>query len=560
MQPRCTSGSPRHVPRRHSPYDRSNSGAHSGHSTGSAGSVNRQTQGQYRRGETSYLPGMTLTDLWFDCPLDYNNPKGEWIKVFVREVVSTGRERSNQPALLYLEGGPGFPAPRPVSKSGWLHRSLEEYRVYLLDERGTGNSTPVTHETLSHFPSPQQQAAYLMHFRADSIIRDCERIRSILLNQERWTVLGQSYGGFLIMRYLSEAPHALEAAIITGGLPPLQRSAEEVYRATFRRVMERNRRFYERYPGDVKRVQDIVRHLHYNPTPLPSGGLLTARRFLQLGMGFGMASGFEYTHYLIEQAFLTPPVLPTPAPVPPPAAPAPSASSSSPPPPSFHPSGEAMPQQASLTLMDVESPTGMRDMSTGPMRPVEPLQLSYQFLRGVESGQSFELNPLYALLHESIYCTSGVPPSMWAAERVIRGGDPMFVRAFDYEGKLHYSDGDIMKEPILFTGEMVFSWMFEDYEKLRPLRDVANLIANKDDWPPLYSIDSLKRCDVPCAAAVYYEDMYVESRFSEETANVLPSCKIWLTNEYQHSGLRDDGYTILNKLFWMVRGGVAIPS
>ena len=65
---------------------------------------------------------------------------------------------------------------------------------------------------------------------------------------------------------------------------------------------------------------------------------------------------------------------------------------------------------------------------------------------------------------------------------------------------------------------------------------------------------------MPCAAAVYYDDMYVVRDFSLAAASILQSCKCWVTNEYQHSGLRDDGYNILAKLLSIVRGGVQSPS
>jgi hypothetical protein len=48
--------------------------------------------------------------------------------------------------------------------------------------------------------------------------------------------------------------------------------------------------------------------------------------------------------------------------------------------------------------------------------------------------------------------------------------------------------------------------------------------------------------------------MYVERQFSEETAQTVANCRIWLTNEYQHNGLRADGETILGRLISMVRG------
>lgn len=34
-------------------------------------------------------------------------------------------------------------------------------------------------------------------------VRDCEAIRKTLLGNEKWTVVGQSYGGFCAVTYLS---------------------------------------------------------------------------------------------------------------------------------------------------------------------------------------------------------------------------------------------------------------------------------------------------------------------------------------------------------------------
>lgn len=38
----------------------------------------------------------------------------------------------------------------------------------------------------------------------------------------------------------------------------------------------------------------------------------------------------------------------------------------------------------------------------------------------------------------------------------------------------------------MFTGEMVFPWMFEDFAALRPYKAAADLLAAKQDWPQLY--------------------------------------------------------------------------
>src|SRR3954464_12673202 len=190
--------------------------------------------------------GLVLTEHEFSVPLDHARPDGEHIAVFAREVADPdGRDR---PFLLFLEGGPGFEAPRPTrhpSGPAWLDRALDEFRVLMLDPRGTGRSPPVR---LSVAGSPRDQAERLSHFRAASIVRDAEWIRRAL-GVERWSVLGQSFGGFCVTTYLSLAPEGLREALVTGGLPPVGRTADDAYRATYARTLERNRCYYERYPA-----------------------------------------------------------------------------------------------------------------------------------------------------------------------------------------------------------------------------------------------------------------------------------------------------------------------
>ena len=79
--------------------------------------------------------------------------------MFARELADPeGRER---PFLVYLQGGPGFEAPRPTrlpNGPGWVDRALKDFRVLMLDQRGTGRSTPVG--ALGGM-SPTEQADYL---------------------------------------------------------------------------------------------------------------------------------------------------------------------------------------------------------------------------------------------------------------------------------------------------------------------------------------------------------------------------------------------------------------
>ena len=95
--------------------------------------------------------------------------------------------------------------------------------------------------------------------------------------------------------------------------------------------------------------------------------------------------------------------------------------------------------------------------------------------------------------------------------------------------------------------------MFEDYSALAPLREAAEILANVE-WPRLYDADQLLQNEVPAAAAVYAEDMYVERAFSEETAARVRGLRPWVTNEYQHDGLRAEGDRILGRLIDLARG------
>ena len=235
------------------------------------------------------MPGADFTDHRFSLPLDHAVPDGEQITVFAREMVAVEHShRDDLPWLLYLQGGPGRPSPRPVSRQvGWLDRALKEYRVLLLDQRGTGRSTPATRLTLARRGSAKEQAQYLTHFRADSIVADAELIRHRLIGGKPWSVLGQSFGGFCTVTYLSKAPQGLTEAFITGGLPGLDNRAEDVYRATYPLVTAKNEDHYRRYPGDVEVAQRIAAYLATHDVRLPTGAPLTVQAFQSLGLCLG---------------------------------------------------------------------------------------------------------------------------------------------------------------------------------------------------------------------------------------------------------------------------------
>jgi len=421
---------------------------------------------------THRLPGLVLTEHVFELPHDHDAPGGPTIEVFARELTRPGAPEGG-PVLVFLQGGPGFCAPRPTESRGWIGRALQDYRVLLIDQRGTGRSTAIDGPRLAAVGDATAQASYLRQFRSDSIVRDCEAIRREL-GVGPWSVLGQSYGGFCAMRYLSAAPEGLAEVFITGGIPPLRAEARDIYRRTYELCKLKNREYYERYPEDVERIRDIAEHLRSREVCLPGGEPLSVRRFQTLGLQLGFSDGFETVHYLVESAF-----------------------------------------------------------TRGPEGP----ELSHAFLRGVQNIQSWDTNPIYSVLHEACY-TQGAA-SGWAADS-LRAEHPEF--ALDQQG------------PLYLTGEMVYPWLFEEVRELQPLRDVAQLLAEAEDWPVLYDLEALGQNEVPAAAAVYANDMFVERGFSLETAAGVPNLRTWLTDEFEHNGLRADGARVLGRLIEMVRG------
>ena len=88
---------------------------------------------------------------------------------------------------------------------------------------------------------------------------------------------------------------------------------------------------------------------------------------------------------------------------------------------------------------------------------------------------------------------------------------------------------------------------------LRPQRDAAELLA-EHPWPRLYDADRLRRNEVPVAATIYVNDLYVERDFAEETAATIRGLRPWETDEYEHNGLRADGERVLGRLIDLVRG------
>ena len=451
-----------------------------------------------------HIPGLAVEDHAIDVPLDWSGHEpghgfdGDRIRLFYRVVTAPEREHDDLPLLVFLQGGPGGAGPRPTdpTSDGWIEEAIRHFRVVLPDQRGTGRSGRIDTHTMSALAAStfdavtaaRTQAAYLKHFLADSIVRDFEHLRRTEFNGRRWATLGQSYGGFLTLTYLSLFPHGLTASFTAGGIPHVPADAAEVYEHTFPRMAGKTARFYERYPQDVERVSVLADRLPAasdvtltdgrwaasdgRDVPLlPNGDPLTVERLQCLGSDFGMKPSFERVHWILDDAFLD---------------------------------GDGS--------ASVESP------------------LSDEFLAKV--GTATSSRPLYWPLQEFIYADGTLDePIRWAAQRV-RDTHPEF---------------DVSQRPLLFTGEAMFPWMFEQERALRPFRPAMDVLMEDTRFGRIYDAGQLARNEVPLQAAVYFDDMYVDSGMQLDTLSRVGRAHWWVTNEFEHDGLH--GSVVFRRLW-----------
>ena len=293
----------------------------------------------------SSYDGLVVREHALRVPLDYAAPGGETIDLFARELVTMRDEARDLPFLAWFQGGPGNRADRPTAVSGWLKRALQEYRVVLIDQRGTGGSSLINRTTLADRGGARQQAQYVAKFRADAIVEDAEQIRRLIAGNEPWSILGQSYGGFIALNYLSFHAEGLREVFITAGLSTTSGNSDDVYTLTYQQTARRCDEFFAAYPGMNERAWEIFEHLRSVEEHLLTGERFTPERFQTLGIQLGAAAGFRQLYFQLESAF-------------------------------------------------VQTRRGRR--------------LSDFFLSEISAVVSFARNPLYALLQEAIY-TTGEP-------------------------------------------------------------------------------------------------------------------------------------------------------
>lgn len=239
------------------------------------------------------LQDLTIEDHLIEVPLVWGDASdARTIDVHAAVVSREGGE--DLPFLTFLQGGPGNEAPTPFHQPtapGWLDAALAHYRVVLLDQRGTGKSTPVSDSILNLMPAVEV-AEYLTHLRADSIVRDAEAMREHL-GAETWSTLGQSFGGFTTLAYLTTDAASLDDVYITGGLSAVGRHPDDIYALCYDKMRVMTERYYRRFPEHRDAMRRLVDLADAGRIVLPSGEVVSRSRMRSVGSLLGGDNGWQ---------------------------------------------------------------------------------------------------------------------------------------------------------------------------------------------------------------------------------------------------------------------------
>lgn len=123
--------------------------------------------------------------------------------------------------ILFVHGGPGFPTRTPPAG---LRQLAGSHRLVYYDQRGCGKSTrPVDRFTSSNYYENVKTLDAKLGLGAQ--VADIERIRRIL-GDEKLTLIGHSWGGFVAALYAAEFPERVKAMILVAPADILQMPSE----------------------------------------------------------------------------------------------------------------------------------------------------------------------------------------------------------------------------------------------------------------------------------------------------------------------------------------------
>ncbi|KAJ4417679.1 hypothetical protein N0V82_006040 [Gnomoniopsis sp. IMI 355080] len=402
------------------------------------------------------------------------------------------------PIILYLCGGPG--ADNPPNRNPAMNQWLLEhgYSILYMDYRGCGESSTIYADALLHdLPRKEDQeiAKYLTHFCQDNIVRDLEAVRHCLSRERviaggfqiKWTILGQSYGGYISLTYLSTFPEGLQEVFITGGLPPCGMKIDEYFRIEYQDIVKQNKKFYATYPDSkdlVRNILTLINTIGPRNIKMTGRGYMNGQKLLTLGRQFGSKVGFPEVYNLL--------------------------------------------QRINYDLQHTS-------------------KLSMETIVQFESTLHVDERPLYPIFLEQTWCSGG--KTRWAAERVaceIEGFE--YLRQKD-DGTYPDPAKTPSSTPIYFTANTYCRFHYDTHEELIDLKGAAEILADHE-WECPYNYEMLANnpYKVPVYAVIFEKDMHLDVGVAATTAAMVGGLRL-VVDPGWHQDIRYKPGEVLERLF-----------
>lgn len=379
------------------------------------------------------------------------------------------------------------------------------YSILYVDYRGCGDSEPVYANTLLQklYPKGDQEIAnFITHFCQVNIVRDLEAIRlclaSEVLNRPiKWTILGQSYGGYISLTYLSMFPEGLQEVFITGGLPPCGMDIEDYFRIEYRDIVAQNEKFYCLYPDAhslVRRILGLIKTIGPENIEMTGRGYLSGHKLLTLGRQFGSKVGFPEVYELLQR---------------------------------------------------IED-----DLD-------QTQKLSLETIVEFESILHVDERPLYPILLEQTWCSGG--KTRWAAERVAREIAGFEYLRLDEDGRYRDPADMAADDIVYFTANTYCRFHYDTHEELVDLKGAAEVLAEHDwECPYNYKMLAANPQKVPVYAISFQKDMHLDVGVAAETAAKVGGLTL-VVDPGWHQDIRYRPAEVLENLF-RVRGKASTDS
>jgi pimeloyl-ACP methyl ester carboxylesterase len=188
---------------------------------------------------------------WIKVPENPFEPEGRKIQVFYY-----GPKTLNENVVIFYNGGPGSNShgtKNSFDSDLAKHQLQQKISFIYVDQRGTGCS--------SGYPNKRTEEDVLRArwYGSTGIVYDSEAIRQKLLGAKKWKIFGQSYGAFIVHRYVSLFPGSIDSAYAhanTINADAEQRMYDRIYSQY--RVLNM---YFDVYPEDKAKLAALKNYL-----------------------------------------------------------------------------------------------------------------------------------------------------------------------------------------------------------------------------------------------------------------------------------------------------------